>query len=286
MYKADELIYIQMPKTGCSHIALILSRLFDGRQIGKHNAASRDDIDSDRHFISSIRNPWDWYVSLWTFGVQGNGGLCDRLTRRSLVRCLKSAVQNPRRDLARVFYELTRDVNKWRNLYNSSDNVDAFRSWLFEVHDPRNRHQLGEGYGRTAIAEFCGFMTYRYLYLCCTDVEKLCDPRSIGSYDDLVEFEREHCYIHDFVRQESLEDSLCGILEKIRPLTQGERDLIHAAKKTNTSKRSLLLSDYYDDASIALVGDREHLLIDKFDYRPPGMALRSMEADRPCPAKL
>jgi hypothetical protein len=107
MYKTDELIYIQIQKTGCSHIAELLSKLFDGKQIGKHNAATQHDLNSGRHVISSIRNPWDWYLSLWSFGVQGNGGFRNRVTRRN-VGVLKSAVRNPRRNLAAVFFELIR----------------------------------------------------------------------------------------------------------------------------------------------------------------------------------
>ena len=80
-----------MQKTGCTHIASLLSRLFDGEQIGKHNAASDNQINSDAYFLSSIRNPWDWYLSLWTFGVQGNGGLMHRLTNKNLYGALNPA---------------------------------------------------------------------------------------------------------------------------------------------------------------------------------------------------
>ena len=72
-----------------------------------------------------------------------------------------------------------------------------------------------------------------------------------------------------FVRQESLEDDFCEAIEKVRSLSDEDRALIYEAKKTNTSKRKLLISDYYDDETIDLILTRDALLIEKFGYNPP-----------------
>ena len=273
MFQCDQLIYIQMQKTGCTHIASLLSSLFNGEQIGKHNAATADQITSNRYFISSIRNPWDWYLSLWTFGVQGNGALMHRLTEnRRLFRSLKSVIRNPIRMYPCLLHELSRDANLWRDVYDRSDNVESFRKWLNLMHSPKNSIFLGEKYGDTAVTNFCGFMTYRYLYLCCQNVRELYKFGSISNYTDLVEFEKSNCYIDFFIRQESLESDLCEAVEKVRPLKQKEKEFIYGAKKANTSKRSLLISDYYDNKSIEIIRSRDRLLIDKFNYSPPQIA--------------
>lgn len=272
MFVCDKLIYIQMQKTGCTHIASLLSRLFDGRQIEKHNAATQDQIISNKYFVSSIRNPWEWYLSLWTFGVQGSGGLKQRLTNRKLLRSFLSTARHPMKKGFAFFHEWSKDVSSWRDVYDRSDNVESFRKWLTLIHNPRNRHALGEGYGDTVITDFCGFMTYRYLYLCCRNVGKLNNPKLISNYPDLAQFEKENCYIDFFIRQESLEDDLCGAVEKIRPLTKEEKKLIYSAGKSNTSKRAFLISDYYDSESVESIRRRERLLIDKFDYSPPQTA--------------
>src|SRR5271154_7244887 len=191
MFQCDQLIYIQMPKTGCTHIAALLSELFDGRQIGKHNAATEDQIASNEYFVSSIRNPWDWYLSLWTFGVQGNGAFMHRLTKRHFSHCIKSAIKHLKRASVSLFHELEKDVKSWRNVYDRSHNVESFRKWLKLMHNSSNSHFLGEGYGDTVIADFCGFMTYRYLYLCCRNLVELNDLKIIASYADLVQFENK-----------------------------------------------------------------------------------------------
>ena len=269
MFRCDQLTYIQMQKTGCTHIASLLSELFDGERIGKHNAAKPDQIASDQYFVSSIRNPWDWYLSLWTFGVAGNGGLRGRLTNRQYSRALKSAARDALSGLSSVVRELFKGIGLWEDVYASTDSVESFRKWLKLLHDPRRANQLGEGYGNTTITGFCGFMTYRYLYLCCQNAKHLNDARVIGNYSDLVRFERTNCYIDFFVRQESLETDLCSAIEKIRQLTMEEKKLILDAKRSNASLRSLSILDYYDSDSIDLIGHRDRLLIDKFNYSPP-----------------
>lgn len=260
-----------MQKTGCTHIASLLSSLFDGKEIGKHNAATQDQITNKMYFISSIRNPWDWYLSLWTFGVQGNGALMERLTQKNIVSSLKQTTNYPKKSFPSLFVEVPKDSNVWCDVYNNSDNVELFRKWLKLMHNPINSHFLGEGYGDTEITGLCGFMTYRYLYLCCQNIRKLKNSRLISNYADLLQFENNNCYIDFFVRQESLENDLCEAVEKVRPLTLEEKELIYGAKKTNTSKRSLLISDYYDKESIELIGSRDRLLIDKFCYSPPNI---------------
>ena len=261
-----------MQKTGCSHIASLLSSIFGGEQIGKHNAATSSQIESNRYFISSIRNPWDWYLSLWTYGVDGNGAIVDRLIRKRYLRPLGSVIKNPKKIHSRVFQEITKDVTLWRDVYDSSDKVESFRKWLKLIHNRDNSYFLGEGYENTAIIDLCGFMTYRYLYLCCRNVQCLNDAGLISSYNQLRQFENNNCYIDFFIRQESLEDDLCEAIEKVRPLTQEDKNLIYGARRTNTSRRTLSISDYYDNESIELVRDRDRLLVEKFDYSPPRLA--------------
>jgi len=257
MFQSEQLLYIQMQKTGSSHIASLLSNLFEGERIGTHNAANEEQINSNRLLISSIRNPWDWYLSLWTYGVQGSGVLMRKLTRRNLLSALISAIRNPKKNYTNLIHTLSKDITLCRDVYDRSDNVESFRKWLMLVLNPNNSHWLGEDYGNTVITNLCGFMTYRYLYLCCSNVRELKNSNFISNFSDLVQFEKSNCYIDYFIRQESLEDDLCKVVEKVRPLTQEEKDLIYDSRKKNISKRSLFISDYYDKESIELIRLRE-----------------------------
>lgn len=242
MIKCEQLTYIQMQKTGCSHIALLLESLLGGRRSKrKHDAPSTKEIDEGGYFVSSIRNPWDWYLSLWTFGVQGGGSL----------------------------HRFTVEGRFWSELYKAHCLADAglFRAWLKELLNPDNSSLLGEGYGVGTIAKLCGFMTYRYLKLCCRDPFRVHQLEILDV--DLAKFEKDNCYIDFFIRQESLEEDLCIAIEKVQTLTGEEEARIYSAGRTNASERPLPLADYYDEETIELVGNRDRLLVDKFGYSPP-----------------
>lgn len=270
MFESDELIYVQMQKTACTHIASLLSRLFNGRTIGKHNAATEAQLASQKLVIASIRNPWDWYLSLWTFGVQGNGGFMRRVTTRNVLHSVTCMLRHPtKHNLLSVLHEFGKDVTVWRDVYDSSANIQSFRKWLRLIHNPTKSRCLGEGYYKTAIVNLCGFMTYRYLYLCCRNTQQLNNPRLISNYADIARFECDNCYVDNFIRLERLEHDLVEAIASIRLLTQGEKAWIHNAKKTNTSRRERVIGDYYDEDSIELVRQRDRLLIDKFRYSPP-----------------
>ena len=269
MFQSNQLIYIQMPKTGSTHIVSLLSRFIEGDEIGRHNPATPEQLASARRFVSSIRNPWAWYLSLWSYGVQGRGALMRRVTSRHLLDATKLALRNPRRHAGTPLSEARRDIGSWQQLYASTEDVAVFREWLRRMCDPDNAHLLALNYARMQIPALCGYMTYRYLQLCCRNQKRLYEPGSISSFADLDRFDRDSCYIDDFIRQESLEDDLCGVLENVRPLTEKERGSVYASDRTKTSSRSHPLASYYDEASIELVRNRERLLIDKFNYAPP-----------------
>jgi len=272
MFVCDELLYIQMQKTGCTHITGLLKRLFSGRVIGKHNAASPRQIVASRYRISSIRNPWDWYVSLWSFGAGGNGALRHRLTTRSVVRPAAECLRRPGRFPRPFVTECRRDVAAWRRAYDRAADVAAFRSWLRMMFDPAAARFLGEGYGELAIVPACGYLTHRYLSLCCHSPRLLERRGRIRSFADLVAFEREYCYVDAFIRQEALEETFCEIVGRVRPLSAAERDAVFSANQTNTSRRERAVSEYYDSELVALVGERDRLVVERFGYRPPAVA--------------
>lgn len=278
MFICAELLFIQLQKTGCTHITQLLNRLFRGRQIGKHNAASARQIAESPFRVASIRNPWDWYVSLWAFGAGGDGALRQRLTSRSVERPAAECLRRPALFPRPFVTELRRDVAAWTRAYERHDEVAGFRRWLRMVLDPANARFLGEGYGELAVAPAVGYLTHRYLSLCCRAPRRLERCGVIRSFDDLARFEREHCYIDAFVRQEALEETFCEIVSRVRPLSAEERAMVFSKAQTNTSQRDRPVADYYDAELARLVGDRDRLIVERFGYRPPAPARDAVAA--------
>lgn len=196
-----------------------------------------------------------------------------RVTEKHLKRSIKETLKHPNQEnFSRMRAEFSKKPALWREVYTDSEDVESFRKWLKLVHDPANSRFVDFRYGSTAITALCGFMTFRHLYLCCENFNDLRTPGAVSSHDELVQFADSRCYVDYFIPQESLEDSLCEAVEKVRPLTSEEKDRIYKAQKTNTSKRKLTISDYYDEESIELIRRRDRLLIDKFGYSPPSIS--------------
>lgn len=267
MFKSDELIYIQMQKTACTHIAKLLAQLFKGEIIGKHNVATPEQIKSHPYFIGSIRNPWDWYLSLWTFGVSGRGALMYHLTKRNLLPTFKTMLKHPKTGYQPWLNALTKDVKTWRSVYSHSDDITAFRRWIALIHSSNNCNTLGQDNRYQNISQYVGLMTYRYLLLYCYDNQQL-TVMNFSQFKQLYQFEQDTCYIDYFVRQEALETTLSHAIEHIRPLTTKEKSFIINAKKANTSIRMLSINEYYDQKSIDLIQNRDRLIIEKFNYSP------------------
>lgn len=83
MFVSERFVYLELHKTGCTHIRDILNELLDGGLIGKHNQATPELFRQRKIFFGSVRNPWEWYTSLWAYGCDNRGALFNNVTRAS-----------------------------------------------------------------------------------------------------------------------------------------------------------------------------------------------------------
>jgi hypothetical protein len=266
MLVSDRYIFIDLPKCASSHIQRCLLSLLGGQRKGTHVPASSGQIASGRPVWSSIRNPWDWYLSLWAYGCDGKGALYQALTtdmgwlrsrgwKQSIGSGLRGMVGWPRRNR-----------KAWLDVYADIDDPHRFRAWLEMIHDPRFRADVGDGFAQQALADFAGLFTYRYLKICCSG-----KMDRLGSHEALRDFDERHCYVDSFIRVERLPDSLLEMLEAAGfELPAGKVAAMRAARRTNASSRTRDSQFYYDAASALLVGQRDRLIADKFSYTAPG----------------
>lgn len=265
MFQSDELIYIQLQKTASSHIAKLLAKLFDGQIIGKHNKPSTAQLTTAPYVLGSIRNPWDWYLSLWAFGVGGNGLILEILTQKKSKKAFKNWLKNPISGYKSLMTTLQKDVELWRRVYTNSEDVSAFRTWLNLIHQTEHCQILPQ-----VINPNFGLMTNRYVSLYCSNETELLNiSQNISQSKCLQQFDKKSCYVDYFIRQENLEQSLFEAIAPIKTLSKLEKSYILNTQKTNTSNKALALTDYYDKSSIDLIYQRDSLIIDKFNYLPP-----------------
>ena len=86
MIIGKNILYFELHKTACSHTINILHSIpsIEAKAFGKHNCYNDvpkeiiGDFES-KIKMGNVRNPWDWYVSLWAFGCMKKGGLFDKV---------------------------------------------------------------------------------------------------------------------------------------------------------------------------------------------------------------
>ncbi len=282
MFVSDALVYAEMHKTACSHIGKLLRHCLQGEQIGKHNRIPAD-LQS-RFVLGSIRNPWDWYVSLWGYGCDAKGSVYAQTGRKLHWPYYRHQLPNEMGLPAfswgytarQAWHDLSIPVERWREVYSDSRDVEGFRRWLKLVFDPERALDVGEGYGFSALSSEAGLMSYRFFKLFSSIDQKMYQSGVDASLPGLQQLWEQHGFVDFFIRQEQLSDDFYQALDKaeVELDQQKQQQLAEMVNtKTNISSRSSA-SDYYDDESVALVAKREAFIIDKFNYQPPeGCAL-------------
>lgn len=263
MFINDRLIYLQMHKTGCTHITKLLDLCVGGKEVGLHNTL--ENYETDKFILGSVRNPWDWYVSLWAFGCSQRGGIYKSLVKKNYLRAFKNILTDF------DFTGMRKIFTNWEKLYKDSENPVLFRRWLKNIYDRDFSGQFPEGYAGHPTSRFIGLMTYRYAYFFIKNFLSDQGDR-FSSFKKLEEFERDNNILDGIIITDNLEKDFLKALEsagyeiddKIFKIVNDFGQI-----KSNTSKH-MSTGFYYDDETMNLVANNEKLIIDKYRFIFPG----------------
>lgn len=276
MFVADRLLFLELQKTGGSHIRRLLTQYTDGETSGKHNRLIEK--PGDRLILGSIRNPWDWYVSLWAYGVGNKGAIRSRTAKkvdfnyyhRMLPKAMGKNWLSPVEFLTSLTSDIMKPTSDWKKSYlNSSDPV-LFQMWIKMLLHPARRYDIGEGFGFSPLSKHSGLLTYRYFRLY-TFGDSIFKDKSLAQPDYIQDYDKASNISDGIIRNEQLEkDFVSLMLQAGYELddTQRSEILNKQSGKTNVSERKSV-GHYYDDETIALVADRESYLIEKYQYQAP-----------------
>jgi hypothetical protein len=268
MYLSKNFCYLELHRTGSTHISDLLKKYCpDGKLIGFHNRADQKTYNSDIFFLGSIRNPWDWYVSLWGKGCDKIGEPYKRLTTKKFY--FNNIGLKTKPFLAPYIFvqQLNKPLEKWRKLYSDSKNLKNFRSWLKLILNERI-YDEGSGFGLSSINRFSGHLTFRYLTLYLKKKDGLF-KKSISNINELKILDENLNILNYTIKNENLEDNFLEFLNKINiKINSNQRQIIKSSayEKPKKSSRISNFLEYYDQECTDLVFNREKLIIDKYNY--------------------
>jgi len=267
MYISNEIVYLQMQKSGSSHVTAVLRKYTKGKAWEKHAQLTDYQAFKDRLIVSSVRNPWDWYVSLWAYGCSGKGGLRKYLTSLPVSE-LRHAVRSGEigvslRSAVRMASQAGRRPN-WKRLYADAADAGNFRAWLKLMLGAEGQFISKEGYSASPIKAAAGFMTYRFLALTTEFGQWNAIGRKLTTQEDVAAFADRHSIATRIMRMETLNADLLDVLQSIG--AKVTLDALEAISKTNTSTHRKY-TDYYDDEAYQLVAKRDRFIVDRFGYQ-------------------
>jgi len=267
MFVSRKLVYLQMQKTGSTHVTRVLKQHMKGKAKERHEQLENYEAYKDRLIVSSVRNPWDWYVSLWAFGCGGSGGF-----HKYLIHTPWSEIRHAQRhggagalagSLVRSAFRIGRCPD-WKALYADASNEANFRTWLKLVLGEEGQHIQKEGYATSDVKSVIGFKTYRFLALT-TEFDKWNDiGLKVRTHEELARFADQHTIAKRILRMETLNHDIVDMLQSIGAKVTLED--IDAIGRTNTSVHRKYDS-YYDDETYELVAERDKFIIDRYGYK-------------------
>ena len=243
MHEFESFVFLDVQKTGSTFVSHLLTE-FCTEEVMKYKKHARVEnrYDPKKFYFITVRNPLDQYISLYSHGCAGMGGLARRLRKRG-----------------------------HGDLYDST--WEGFRVWLKFVLQPDVSHMLDDEYGDDAndkIRELIGFQTYRYLELAMrTPLETLAecetqdDVRAGYEKTNVVDFT-----VHHETFAADLEELITTKLRHAIRDIDGAIKHIREAPKLNTSDR---IDAFQTDLKLGrkiqtTLDEREWLLHELFEY--------------------
>jgi len=268
----DKIAYLQLQKTACTHVASVMHSLSPGAFRIKHSPL-REDV-GDRLVVGSVRNPWDWYVSLWAYGCLRRGVMYAQLTcpfPKLAYRMFRASALHPNlwaQTAQKVAYNAHKDHREWIDYYADVNDPNLFRAWLKAMMSDDGKRYLMEDYPVLPLRVFAGLLTFRFLQLHVDHTHWRRCAAEIRSRDDLRALYQRHVIIDRFIRMENLGDDFSTILNDLGIPHHLEE--IKNRSKTNVSEHRHA-SYYYDEETIELVRSHDLLIVEEFGYVAPAI---------------
>lgn len=268
----DKLIFLQLQKTGSTFIeSRIFELLPETQQLGKHYRIPHEFNIGARKVIGSIRNPWDWYLSYWSYSCLRKGGPYNRcVSKKSIFNVLKNnrspnyhnEINIPmRKIIAHAYYELHRPIDRWHYVYEDADDPKRFRLWLNMVLSEERKYDLFQDYGISNVSSHAGIYTYLYLFLFSKNLSQLFNSNYSSEKLNLIELSVDH-----ILKVEQLDRDFDELLKTLYNNSSYIKSVKARKSPVNTSNRSHKRNFYYDEQTYDLIKNKEQLIINRYEY--------------------
>ena len=264
MFISKKICFLELEKTGISAInKFFKDHIKDGEATQPHDYVTEDLMKKELLFIGSIRNPYDWYISRWSYGcmMKNEDSLYKNLVNK---RLSYSRIKNINGQYLKKFTYLKKQIFKnskfWSELYSDSYNAKNFKKWLKALLGNNKKNELAEQYYFSSFNKNLGYMTFRYLIMFTNPNNRNQIFNTLNSYNDIKNFDKEFNFINYFIKIENLYSDLNKLFKTLNLNVESNLE------KINTSNRNQEINYYYDDECKEIVKNCDKFLFEKYNY--------------------
>lgn len=259
MFLTNEYCYVDKNKTASVYVNNRLKDLNNGNFYFKHHQVPSAEVIENKDIIKfgTVRNPWDWYVSLWSYACKKKEmvGIYNNLTKNRIVSGY-GKVDNPFRAFFEKqcsFYLLNMRTDT-QQLYEDFLSVENFRQWLRIVLDDKYAAVVDFPRFQSGLHKHSGLWTMQMIkfYFIHNDFER----NGLKTQECLTRLLKNNCYIDDFINVDNIDINLSNFFKKYG--FHSDQEFSSGAKLNVSSERAL----FYDKMSFELVYKREKIMMD------------------------
>jgi|TARA_Y100001970_G_C14161345_1_gene818694 hypothetical protein len=264
MFISNKICFLELEKTGISSINKYLQdHITDGKNTRPHDYVTNDILNQKVKFIGSIRNPFDWYISRWSYGcmMKNDDSLYKNFVNKrfNLLRISKIEGQFIKK-IKYLRNQFLKKNNYLVKLYSDPYNEKNFRLWLKELLFDREKSPLAEHYFFSTKNNNFGYMTFRYLIMFTKPQYRSKIYSELKSYKDIEEFDKNYNFINKFLRVEILNDELEKLSKELNIKPKKNIEIV------NPSERKREIDYYYDGETREIVRNLDRFIFKKFNY--------------------
>ena len=256
MFLNNQYCYVDMNKTGTVYVNNILKKINNDYYCKHHEIPSDKVIESNIIKFGTIRDPFSWYVSLWSYGCLKNqkSGMYNNLTRFKIF----SSYGTPDNKIKALFKKNIAYINlnlkfNTQALYNDLSNPILFRKWLKIVLSEEFAPIVDYPMYNSNLYKHCGPFTARMIKFYFKNHR--INNGKINLHKGLRSFLEDNCYLDDFIELNNLGRNLVSFFKKYNFHIGEAKQKFH---KQNTASIKI---EHYDRETYNLVLDKEHIMI-------------------------
>ena len=240
MFESEKLVYLDVQRTGSDFVVAFLQRFLASSNgcVYRSRKLISERKEGALHIIS-CRHPLGQYLSLYSFGCDGQGAFYKRMHHAGLA-----------------------------SLYDGS--TGGFAGWLELILAPEHSERLALGrFNNHPLQELFGFQTFRFLRLALPGYVKA--SKQIKTESDVREHLLNFGMMDVVLRQETLNEDLCKLVSGEHAHLFENRDgvphYLAETPRTNTSTKRTIDLQALTPEILSALRAREWLLYDILGYQ-------------------